>query len=59
MSAFQEADILSIQIRPGVIVRVHGIPHDLSWAEADKLASIVVAYASGEKPAGVVQERQP
>lgn len=35
--------IMPIQIRPDVIVRILDIPHDLTMAEAQKIAAVVKA----------------
>jgi len=37
---------MSIQLRPDVIVRIHGIPHDLTASEARKLANVMIALAA-------------
>lgn len=37
--------ILPIHIRPDLAVRVYGIPFDLTKAEADKIAAVVMAFA--------------
>ena len=42
----EPAEIISIPVRPNVIVRVHGIPWDLTEAEAERLAQIIRAYAN-------------
>ncbi len=39
--------ILSIQIRPDLIVRVAKIPHDLTKKEAAKIVGVIRAMASG------------
>ncbi len=46
----EPADILPIQIRPDVVVRIAGIPYDLTEAEAAKIAAVITAMAqpSGE-----------
>jgi hypothetical protein len=44
-SAFREAAIMPIEFRPGQFVHIHGIPHDLTEAEAAKLAGVITALA--------------
>jgi hypothetical protein len=39
-------DILPITIRPELTIFVHGIPHDLTSREAEKIAKIVRSYAN-------------
>jgi len=39
------ADILPIQIRPDLVVRIAGIPHDLTEAEAAKITAVIIAMA--------------
>lgn len=41
--------ITPIEIRPGVFVRIVNIPHDLTKAEAEKIAAIILAYAAINK----------
>lgn len=43
---------LPIPLRKGVIVKIHGLPNDLTQDEANKIAAIVSAYAAPitEKP---------
>ena len=41
-----DCTIIPIQIRPDVTVRIQGIPHDLTQAEANKLAAVVIALAA-------------
>jgi hypothetical protein len=36
-------EIIPIQIREDVVVRIHGIPHDLTEEEAAKIARVVHA----------------
>ncbi len=38
--------IIPIQIRPDLVVRVQGIPHDLTEAEAAKIERVIKALAS-------------
>lgn len=45
MSNF-EPQIIEIPIRPPMVVRIHGIPWDLTREEAEKIARIVKAYAN-------------
>jgi hypothetical protein len=40
-----EDEIIPIQIRDNVIVRIHGIPHDLTRGEATKIANVILALA--------------
>jgi hypothetical protein len=37
--------VFPIPIRPDVVVRIHGLPFDLSTAEAEKIANVVKAMA--------------
>lgn len=39
------ANVFPIPIRPDVVVRIHGLPFDLTSAEADKIANVVKAMA--------------
>lgn len=39
------ANVFPIPIRPDVVVRIHGMPFDLTTAEADKIANVVRAMA--------------
>lgn len=41
--------IVPIAIRPDVIVRVQRLPHDLTPAEADKIARVVLAFGEIER----------
>jgi hypothetical protein len=41
--------VLPIPLRPGVLVKVFGIPTDLSEAEARKITAVISAYAIAEK----------
>lgn len=47
-------DVIPIQIRPDLKVRIWGIPHDLTQAEAEKLSAVILAMAkppsSAEEP---------
>jgi hypothetical protein len=38
--------ILPIPIRPNLTVHIQGIPSDLTPAEADKIAAVIMAFAS-------------
>jgi hypothetical protein len=40
-----QVNVLPIPIRPDLIVRIHGMPFDLTTAEADKIAAVVRAMA--------------
>ena len=51
----EPAEIISIPIRPDVTVRIHGIPWDLTEAEAERLAQVMRAYAN---PASAIQGEQ-
>lgn len=39
-------EIIPVEIRRGVFIRIQGIPHDLSDAEATKVANVVMAMCS-------------
>lgn len=41
--------IIPVEIRPGLIVRIQGIPLDLTEAEANKIARVVLALAQKEE----------
>lgn len=45
-----EAEIIPVEIRPGEFVQIYGIPYDLTEQEADKIARVVKAYATGTAP---------
>lgn len=51
MNAFDfaavEGAIVPIQIREDLTVRIGRIPHDLTVAEAEKIAGVVLALAGG------------
>ena len=38
--------IVPIEIRPGIFVRIHPIPHDLTCQEAEKIAFVVMAMVA-------------
>jgi len=38
-------NVFPIPIRPDVVVRIHGLPFDLTQSEADKIANVVKAMA--------------
>jgi hypothetical protein len=38
-------NVFPVPIRPDVVVRIHGLPFDLTAAEADKIAAVVRAMA--------------
>lgn len=40
-----ESRITPVQIRPDLTVRIAGIPHDLTLAEAEKISRVVLALA--------------
>lgn len=39
--------VYPIPIRPGLIVRIANLPDDLTKAEAEKIAAVVMALAEG------------
>lgn len=41
--------VVPIEIRPGVFVRIAGIPHNLTKAEAEKIGAVIIAM--GARPA--------
>ena len=41
------ANVFPIQIRENLVVRVHGLPFDLTKAEAERIANVVKAMAMG------------
>ena len=41
------ANVFPIQIREGLVVRIHGLPFDLTQAEAERIANVVKAMAMG------------
>lgn len=43
--AFKEARILSIRLRPDCIVRVYGVPADLTETEAARVTRVLKAYS--------------
>jgi len=45
-SWFDDKIIMPIQIRPDYFVRIANIPHDLTEAEASKIAAVVMALAT-------------
>lgn len=44
--AFDQSDIIPIQIRPDLIVRIAHIPHDLTKLEAQRISGVVLAMAN-------------
>lgn len=48
LSTAVESTILPIPIRSGLVVYIQGLPHDLSRAEANKIANVVKAMAADE-----------
>ena len=46
--ASPSVDILPIPIRANLVVRVQGLPHDLSMTEANKIASVIKAFVVEE-----------
>ena len=45
VEAATRADVLPIPLRTGLTVQIHHLPHDLTKAEAEKIARIMRAYA--------------
>lgn len=41
-----EDDVMPIEIRPGYMVLIKGIPWDITKAEAEKLANVILALAA-------------
>lgn len=41
--AYEYPQIMPIQIRPNLIIRIQGIPHDLTAAEAGKIVRVIEA----------------
>lgn len=39
-------NILPIQIRPDLVVRIHGVPFDLTETEARRIANVIIAMAN-------------
>jgi hypothetical protein len=48
MGNYPGINVLEIPIRKGVAVAIHPLPYDLTKAEAEKLARVVMAYAQPE-----------
>ena len=46
------ADIMSIQIRDDLVVRIQGIPHDLTEQEAAKISRVIMAMANSRREEG-------
>lgn len=44
-SKFQESNIWPIPLRPDLTIRIDGIPHDLTEAEAKKISNVILAMA--------------
>lgn len=44
----EPAEIIPVQIRPDLVVRIHGIPWDMTQAEAAKLAAVITALATAD-----------
>jgi hypothetical protein len=42
-------EIVPVEIRPGIFIRIQGIPHDFSEAEATKVSNVVMAICSGNE----------
>jgi hypothetical protein len=62
MSGFNEWEcgvIVPIQIREDHWVRIGRIPHDLTPAEAERIAAVVRAYASGTLTEGGDAKQAP
>lgn len=47
--SFDAAEILPIPIRPGLVIRVQGIPFDLQMSEAKKIANVIIAMSIQEE----------
>jgi len=45
ISPSEMVTMIPIQIRPGLIVKIVGLPADLTQSEAKKIASVVIAHA--------------
>ena len=50
VSSFSAANILPIPLRADLVVRIEGIPYDLTPAEAKKIANVVLAMAHAAPP---------
>lgn len=48
--SFQEEPILKIAIRRGSEVSIHGIPWNLTRAEAEKVVAVIQAFVTLPKP---------
>lgn len=40
-----ESEILSIPLREGLFIRIHGIPWDLTVEEAERISHVILAHA--------------
>lgn len=45
-----EPEIIAIQIREDLVVRIHGIPWNMTKEEAKKIADVVAALGDSEAP---------
>ena len=43
-------NIVPIKIREDRVVQIYGIPHDLTPAEAERLAVVILAFADPTQP---------
>ncbi len=51
----EPAEIIPIEIREGVLVRIHGIPWDLTEREAAKIIGVIKALAN-TSPSQAIRE---
>jgi len=47
---FDPASIMPIQIRDDLTIRIHGIPHDLTTKEAQRIANVILALVDDKRP---------
>ena len=52
-------DILSILIREGMVVRIYGIPWDLTQVEAQKISRVILAHSPPFLPEGAAKPVYP
>ncbi len=46
-SAFEARyGVIPVQIRPDLVVSIAPVPHDLTKAEAEKIARVIIAYST-------------
>ncbi|WP_299589023.1 hypothetical protein [uncultured Tateyamaria sp.] len=48
ISSLPSADIFPIPLRPDLVLRIQGLPHDLTNAEANKISAVVKAFVTEE-----------